>query len=316
MSKHERAGQPAMQENLVNISELKKAFYSVAPDPSVKSQKVAFGTSGHRGVSFNASFNENHILAVTQAVCEYRKSQGIDGPMFIGADTHALSEPSRIVAVEVCAANGVEVRYEEGFTPTPVISHAILTYNKGRSEHMGDGIVITPSHNPPDSGGFKYNPPNGGPADTDATSWIENRANELLADKLKGVKRTAFEQAKNQSNVQIHDFLNPYINDLENVIDMNAIKGASLKIGADPMGGASVGYWEPIAEKYKLNLHLVNPSVDPTFSFMTLDHDGKIRMDCSSPYAMASLISLKDRYDIAFGNDPDLIDTELLHRTV
>jgi phosphoglucomutase len=305
MALHPQAGKPVQKNDLTNIPKLVTEYFAVIPDADIKEQQVSFGTSGHRGISSDASFNEHHILAVTQAVCEYRKTKGIKGPLFLGADTHALSEPSRVTALEVLAANGVEVRYENGYTPTPVISHAILTYNKGRTEHQGDGIVITPSHNPPDAGGFKYNPPDGGPADTDATSWIEKRANVLLLEKLKGVQRISLAAAKQCANVRMHDFLSPYVEDLVNVIDMEALTRSKLSIGVDPMGGASVDYWAPIADKYKLNLEVVNPRVDPTFSFMTLDHDGKIRMDCSSPHAMASLISLKDKFDIAFGNDPD-----------
>jgi phosphoglucomutase len=268
---------------------------------------VAFGTSGHRGSSFKRSFNEWHILAITQAICEYRASQGTIGPLYLGRDTHALSGPACANALEVLAANGVEAMIDQdgGYTPTPVISHAILTYNGGRTSGLADGIVITPSHNPPEDGGIKYNPTHGGPADTQVTKWIEDRANALLAADLRGVKRVSYDQARRTSTTHQHDYLGTYIGDLAQIIDMDAIRSASLKLGIDPLGGSGVAYWQPMAERYGLNLEVVNPSVDPTFRFMPLDWDGKIRMDCSSPYAMANLIALKDRFDVAFGNDAD-----------
>jgi len=309
MSLHELAGKPVPQSMLENIPRLMAAYYTTQPDPNDPTQKVSFGTSGHRGCSLDASFNERHILAVSQALAEYRAAQGTDGPLFIGVDTHALSDAAVITAVEVLAANGVELRLAAngGTTPTPVISHAILTYNRERKEGHGlaDGIVITPSHNPPRDGGFKYNPPNGGPADGAATTIVQDRANEILANDLKGVKRITYAKALAAETTQEIDLISPYVNDLENVVDMAAIANAGLKIGVDPMGGAGIGYWEPIAERYGLNLELVNQIIDPTFSFMRVDRDGKVRMDCSSPYAMAGLIDLKDSYDIAFGNDPD-----------
>jgi phosphoglucomutase len=305
MTHKRRAGQPVAHSDLVNIPRLITAYFTEHPNATEPTEQVSFGTSGHRGVSFDASFNEAHILAVTQAVCEYRAQNGIDGPLFLGGDTHALSEPAKVTALEVLAANGVQVFWEEGYTPTPVISHAILGYNRGRSGHLADGIVITPSHNPPNAGGFKYNPPNGGPADTDVTGWIQARANRLLEAGNSEVKRIAFAAAKQRDHVARYDYKTPYITDLANVIDTEALRGCGLKIGADPLGGASVDYWGPIAEMYGLDLEVVNPWVDPTFAFMTLDHDEKIRMDCSSPDAMASLIGLRDKFDIAFGNDPD-----------
>ncbi len=269
--------------------------------------EFSFGTSGHRGVSFERSFNEDHILATCQAICEQRRAEAVDGPLYLGMDTHALSKPAHETAVEVFAANGVNLVIQGlgGFTPTPVISHAILTYNSGRSSGLADGVVITPSHNPPDNGGIKYNPPSGGPAGTDTTRKIQNRANEILQQGLQGVRRIPYKQALQAETTHTYDYVTPYVADLENVIDMQVVSGGGLKIGVDPMGGSGVAYWEPIAERYGLNMEVVNPIVDPRFSFMTLDHDGKIRMDCSSPYAMASLIRLKDRFDIAFGNDPD-----------
>jgi phosphoglucomutase len=273
-------------------------------DPS---QRVAFGTSGHRGTSLKGSFTEAHILAITQAICEYRKAQGIDGPLYIGKDTHALSTPAQRTALEVLAANGVEtvLQHDEGVTPTPVISRAILVYNRGRKDHLADGIVITPSHNPPEDGGFKYNPPNGGPADTDITGWVQDRANALLREKNAGVKRVPLATALKAVTTHPEDFVLPYVKDLGNVIDMGAIRSAGLKLGVDPLGGAAAPYWGPINEVYGLDIQVVNPRIDPTFSFMTVDHDGKIRMDCSSPYAMAGLVGLKDRFRVAFGNDPD-----------
>lgn len=295
---------------LANIPRLISAYYVYKPDVSEPGQRVAFGTSGHRGSSLKNSFNEGHILAVSQAICEYRKAQKIRGPLFLGMDTHALSEPAFMSAVEVFAANKVQVRIQEGYTytPTPVVSHAILTYNQKMRGITGraDGVVITPSHNPPEDGGFKYNPPHGGPADTATTKVIEDRANEILSGGLKGVKRILFEKAIRTGYVVQYDFVSPYVDDLGNVVDMQVIASAGLKIGVDPLGGAAVGFWKPIAERYGLNLEVVNDVVDPTFSFMTADRDGKIRMDCSSPYAMASLIQLKDRFDIAFGNDTDV----------
>ncbi len=307
MPLHPLAGQPAPRDLLTNIPRLISNYYTDHPDPEKSAQQVSFGTSGHRGASPAGSFNEDHIAAVCQAIAELRRAQGISGPLFIGMDTHALSEPALATAIEVLAANGVELRVQKGhgYTPTPVISHAILTYNVLQTGLRADGIVITPSHNPPGDGGIKYNPPSGGPADTTTTKQIQNHANEIIRLGMKGVKRMDLSQAMRAANVQEYDYLTPYITDLENVVDLRAIAAAGLKIGVDPLGGSSVAFWEPIAERYHLNLKVVNPYVDPTFSFMTLDHDGKIRMDCSSPYAMASLIQLKDQFDIAFGNDPD-----------
>lgn len=308
MALHPLAGQPAGREILVNVPRLISAYYTLHPEASERNQQVSFGTSGHRGVSLERSFNEDHILAICQAICEYRQANRIDGPLYLGMDTHALSEPAQATAVEVFAANGVELFIQAGmgYTPTPVISHAILTYNRGRNSGLADGVVITPSHNPPADGGFKYNPPNGGPADTGITSQIQSRANEIIASGLKAVKRLPLARAVQAESTHQHDFIHPYINDLRNVVDMEAIAGAGLRIGVDPMGGAAIEYWGPIAEAYGLQLEVVNRAVDPTFSFMTVDHDGKIRMDCSSPYAMARLIQLKDRFHIAFGNDPDV----------
>jgi phosphoglucomutase len=307
MSKHPLAGQPAPKDLLIDVSRTESAFYENEPNVADANQLVSFGTSGHRGTSSNSTFTQAHILAITQAICEYRRNQGTTGPLFMGKDTHALSRPAERVALEVLAANGVEtiIQSDDGFTPTPVISRAILAYNEGRSEGLADGIVITPSHNPPTDGGFKYNPTNGGPADTDVTDWIQRSANELLRTGNKGVQRIDFKAALNASSTHPQDFVMHYVQDLDNVIDFEVIRSAGLKIGVDPLGGASVAYWKPIAERYGLDITIVNPNVDPTFSFMTVDHDGKIRMDCSSPYAMASLVKLKDRFDIAFGNDPD-----------
>lgn len=307
MSLHPLAGQPAPLELLVNVPRLVSAYYTGHPDPADVAQQVSFGTSGHRGTATECSFNEDHILAISQAIADYRKGEGIDGPLFLGMDTHALSEPALASAIEVLAANGVEVRYQAGmgYTPTPVISHAILAHNRGRTSGLADGIVITPSHNPPSDGGFKYNPPSGGPADTSTTKVVQAAANDFLQNGLQGVRRMTLNKALAASNVQAYDYIPPFVDDLGSVVDMQAIARAGLKIGADPMGGASVGYWEPIAERYGLNLTVVNPRVDPTFGFMTVDKDGKIRMDCSSPFAMASLVRLKDDFDIAFGNDPD-----------
>jgi phosphoglucomutase len=301
------AGQPAPADRLVDIPRLITAYYSERPDSKVSAQRVAFGTSGHRGSSFDLSFNEFHVLAITQAICSYRKQHGIDGPLFIGFDTHALSVPAFASALEVLAANGVEVMTAAGdeYTPTPAISHAILTYNRARMAGLADGIVITPSHNPPDSGGFKYNPPDGGPADTQVTAWMEARANELLQTNLRGVSRVSLAQARRAATTHAHDFVNSYVADLANVIDMEVIAGSRIRMGVDPLGGAGVHYWAHIAERYKLDLRVVNDAVDPTFRFMSLDWDGKIRMDPSSPYAMQRLIGLKDKYDIAFACDTD-----------
>ena len=301
------AGKPAEASMLVNVPRLVTAYYTEVPDPSVPEQRVAFGTSGHRGSAFEKAFNEWHILAISQAICLYRKQKKIDGPLFLGMDTHALSVPALASALEVLAANGVEVMIAEGdeYTPTPAISHAILTYNRGRKTGLADGIVITPSHNPPHDGGFKYNPPNGGPAESAVTGWIEAKANEFLENGLRGVKRIPFEKALRASTTHRHDYLNAYISDLANVIDMDAIRGAKISLGVDPLGGAGVHYWGPIAERYGLNLTVVNEAVDPTFRFMTVDWDGQIRMDPSSPYAMQRLIGLKDRFEIAFACDTD-----------
>jgi phosphoglucomutase len=307
MSTHPLAGKPAPKDLLINVSRLEAAFYEAKPDLANPNQLVSFGTSGHRGSSSNATFTEAHILAITQAICEYRRNQGVTGPLFMGKDTHALSRPAERVALQVLAANAVEtfIQRDDGFTPTPVISRAILTHNRGRSESLADGIVITPSHNPPADGGLKYNPPNGGPADTDVTDWIQNRANELLCAGNGGVQRIGFDAALKASTTHAEDFVTPYVEDLGNVIDLEAIRSAGLKIGVDPLGGAAAAYWQPVAERYGIDIAVVNPKIDPTFAFMTLDHDGKIRMDCSSPWAMAGLVELKDRFDIAFGNDPD-----------
>ncbi len=301
------AGKPVTPAMLVNVPRLITAYYSNMPDAAIPAQRVAFGTSGHRGSAFETSFNEWHVLAISQAICDYRKRQGTGGPLFLGIDTHALSEPACASALEVLAANGVDVMIADNdeYTPTPVISHAILTYNRGRKTGHADGIVITPSHNPPDNGGFKYNPPNGGPADKDITGWIEARANALLENSLKGVKRISFGKALQAATTHRHDFLNAYVSDLGGVLDMDAIRGANIRMGVDPLGGAGVHYWGPIAERYGLNLTVVNEVVDPTFRFMTADWDGKIRMDPSSSYAMQSLIGLKDSYDIAFACDTD-----------
>ncbi|MEA2882895.1 MAG: phosphoglucomutase [Bradyrhizobium sp.] len=301
------AGKPAPPSMLANVPRLVTAYFANRPDPAVAAQRVAFGTSGHRGSALNNAFNEAHILAISQALCEHRRRAGIDGPLFVGIDTHALAEPAFASALEVFCANGVEVMIDAGggYTPTPVISHAILTYNKGRARGLADGVVITPSHNPPEDGGFKYNPPNGGPADTDITSAIERAANALLENSLSGVKRFPFQRAHAAANVHRHDYITPYVADLANVVDMDAIRSSGVKIGIDPLGGAGVHYWQPIIERYGLAATIVSDAVDPTFRFMTLDWDGKIRMDCSSPYAMARLIALRDRFDVAFANDTD-----------
>lgn len=304
---HVLAGKPAPMELLVDVDQLKRAYYGTQPNPEDPSQQVNFGTSGHRGSSLEGSFNETHILAITQAICEYREAQGILGPLFMGKDTHAVSGPAQSTALEVLSANGVEtfIQKGDGVTPTPVISHAILVYNRGRTDRLGDGIVVTPSHNPPGDGGFKYNPPNGGPADTEATGWIQDRANALLRSGNRGVKRTPYSRAFKEDTIHEIDFILPYVKELKEVIDFDIIRSARIEIGVDPLGGSSVHYWEPVKEQYGLELTVVNPDVDPTFRFMTLDHDGKIRMDCSSPYAMANLVKMKNRFGIAFGNDTD-----------
>jgi phosphoglucomutase len=301
------AGKPAPPEILVDVPELLSAYLTEVPDPAVPGQRVSFGTSGHRGSSFLKTFNERHVLAITEAICRYRAQQGIDGPLFLGIDTHALSAPAGMSALEVLAANGVDVMLAEHgeFTPTPAVSHAILTYNRRRTDGLADGIVVTPSHNPPEDGGFKYNPPHGGPAETGVTRWIETQANELLEQGLASVKRMPFERALQASTTHRHDYLHSYVNDLGRVIDMDAIRGAGLRLGVDPLGGAGVHYWGLIAERYGLNLTVVSETIDPTFAFMTVDWDGRIRMDPSSSYAMQRLISMKDRFDISFACDPD-----------
>ncbi|MFF8983599.1 phosphoglucomutase (alpha-D-glucose-1,6-bisphosphate-dependent) [Streptomyces globisporus] len=304
---HERAGHPAQSADLVDVARLVTAYYALHPDPADPAQRVAFGTSGHRGSAFAAAFNEDHIAATTQAICDYRTRQGTDGPLFLGADTHALSEPARVTALEVLAANGATVLIDsdDGYTPTPAVSHAILTYNQGRTEHLADGIVVTPSHNPPADGGFKYNPPNGGPAASDATSWIQDRANALIEAGLGEVRRIPYARALAADTTRRHDFLTAYVDDLPSVLDLDAVRDAGIRIGADPLGGASVAYWGRIAERHRIDLTVVNPLADPTWRFMTLDWDGKIRMDCSSPHAMASLIEQRDAYAISTGNDAD-----------
>jgi phosphoglucomutase len=307
MSVHPLAGKPAPADLLIDVARLEREYHERRPDLSDPNQLVSFGTSGHRGTPLDGTFTEAHILAITQAICDYRRQQKIDGPLFLGKDTHAISGPAQRTALEVLAGNGVEtfIQQGDGYTPTPVISHAILTYNRGRREHLADGVVITPSHNPPADGGFKYNPPNGGPADTDITNWMQDRANALLRAGNRDVKHQPYASAFKAATTHAHDYVTPFVNDLAAVIDMDAIHSAGVRIGVDPLGGASAGYWEPIRDAYGLNLTVVNPAIDPTFRFMTVDHDGKIRMDCSSPYAMASLVRLKDRFDVAFGNDPD-----------
>jgi phosphoglucomutase len=307
MSVSPRAGKPAERSELVNVPRLMTAYYARRPDPAVPAQKVAFGTSGHRGSAFDAAFNEAHILAITQAICLYRHQQGIDGPLFLGIDTHALSESAMASALEVLAANEVTVRIDDqaGYTPTPVISHAILTHNRGRTTGLADGIVVTPSHNPPADGGFKYNPPNGGPADAHVTGWIQDQANAFLGTALDGVKRIPFERARRAATTQRHDYLGAYVTDLPQVIDVDAVRGAQVRLGVDPLGGAGVHYWGRIAEQHRLPLTVVSDEVDPTFRFMTLDWDGKIRMDCSSPYAMQRLIAMQDRFDVAWACDTD-----------
>jgi phosphoglucomutase len=301
------AGKPAPKELLIDVASLDKDYYERRPDLHDPTQLVSFGTSGHRGSPLHGTFNEAHILAITQAICDYRRGRGIDGPLYMGKDTHAVSGPAQRTALEVLAANGVETIFQEndGVTPTPVISRAILIYNRGRKDHFADGIVVTPSHNPPEDGGFKYNPPNGGPADTDVTRWVEDRANDLLRTGNTGVKRIPYTKAMQAATTHQEDFILPYVRDLKNVVDMDAIRGAHLKLGVDPLGGASLPYWEPINSTYGLDIVVTNPIIDPTFSFMTVDHDGKIRMDCSSPYAMARLVGLKDQYQVAFANDTD-----------
>jgi phosphoglucomutase len=301
------AGKPAPKSMLVDLARLEREYYEWKPDVGDPTQRVSFGTSGHRGSPFRGSFTAAHIAAMTQAICDYRRGQGIDGPLYMGKDTHALSEPAQRTALEVLTANAVEtiIQRGAGVTPTPVISRAILVYNRGRKAHFADGIVVTPSHNPPEDGGFKYNPPNGGPADTDVTEWVQDRANELLRTGNAGVKRVPFATAIKGASTHQEDFVLPYVQDLRNVVDMDAIRGAGLELGVDPLGGAARPYWEPINSVYKVNIAVVNPVIDPTFSFMTVDHDGKIRMDPSSPYAMARLVGLKDRYRLAFANDPD-----------
>ncbi|WP_329038035.1 phosphoglucomutase (alpha-D-glucose-1,6-bisphosphate-dependent) [Streptomyces sp. NBC_01725] len=304
---HDRAGQPAQPGDLVDVARLVTAYYALHPDPAEPAQRVTFGTSGHRGSALVAAFNEDHIAATTQAICDYRTRRGTDGPLFLGADTHALSEPARVTALEVLAANGATVLIdsEDGYTPTPAVSLAILTYNRGRTAGLADGIVVTPSHNPPADGGFKYNPPNGGPAGSDATSWIQDRANALIEAGLKEVRRIPYARALAADTTGRHDFLGRYVDDLPSVLDLDAVRAAGIRIGADPLGGASVGYWGRIAERHRLDLTVVNPLADPTWRFMTLDWDGRIRMDCSSPHAMASLIARRDEYTIATGNDAD-----------
>ena len=301
------AGKPAPPEMLVDVSQLERAYYDTRPDFEDPNQLVQFGTSGHRGSSLRGSFNEAHILAITQAICDYRRMQGTNGPLYLGKDTHALSDPAQMTALEVLAANGVEtlIQQNDGVTPTPVISRAILVYNRDRKTNLADGIVVTPSHNPPEDGGFKYNPPHGGPADTNTTRWIENRANDLLRARNVAVRRVPFERALKTRTTHQEDFIHPYVDDLSSVVEMEAIRAAGLSLAVDPLGGAGLPYWEPINSAYKLNIAIVNALVDPTFSFMTVDHDGKIRMDPSSPYAMAGLVTSKDQYRVAFANDPD-----------
>jgi len=312
-----RAGQPATEDQLVDLAALRDAFYTRRPDANDPAERVSFGTSGHRGSSLHGTFNEAHVLAITQAVCDYRKARRITGPLYIGRDTHGLSEPAFMTALEVLAANGVETMVDarDGYTPTPAVSHAILTHNRGRPTRVADGIVITPSHNPPEDGGIKYNPPTGGPAQTDVTGWVEQRANALLSDRLEGVSRVGFETARRASTTRTYDYVETYVGDLATIVDVAAIRSAGIRIGVDPLGGASVAFWKAIAQKYGLDVDVVNDTIDPTFRFMTLDWDGRIRMDCSSPYAMARLIALKDRYDVAVGNDPDADRHGIITRT-
>lgn len=318
MNLHPLAGKPAPRSILVNIPRLIAAYYVRHPDVKHTEEKVAFGTSGHRGSSFKVSFNEDHILATTQAICDYRKVHDISGPLFLGIDTHGLSEPAQVTALEVLAANGVNVMIakDSGYTPTPVISHAILVYNRGRKSGLADGIVITPSHNPPEDGGFKYNPPHGGPANKKVTEWIEKRANDILQGSNKEVLKVPYEKTKRMSTIHEYDYIIPYVMDLQNIINLEAIRSASVKVGVDPMGGSALAFWEPVAQQYGVHIDVVNKIIDPTFSFMTVDKDGKIRMDCSSPYAMARLIELKDKYDIAFGNDTDCDRHGIVTRSV
>jgi phosphoglucomutase len=317
MSIHPLAGKPAPPDLLVDVDRLRNDYHTRQPDPADRAQRVTFGTSGHRGSSFHGAFNEAHILAITQAICDYRNGEGITGPLFMGKDTHALSDPAFATALGVLAANRVEVIIDrdDGYTPTPVISHAILTHNHGRTSQLADGIVITPSHNPPEDGGFKYNPPTGGPAETDVTRWIEERANQLLSGDLGKVSRLTYAKARHAATTHPYDYVGSYVSDLGAIVDMDAIRSARLRIGVDPLGGASVALWRPIAERYAIDIDVVNDAVDPTFRFMPLDWDGKIRMDCSSPYAMAKLIDLKDRFDIAFGNDTDADRHGIVTRT-
>lgn len=317
MAVHPLAGKPAPHDSLVDVDRLRNEYYARTPEAGDPAQRVRFGTSGHRGSSLRGAFNEAHILAITQAICEYRSRHGITGPLFMGRDTHALSEPAFATALEVLAANRVEVMIDasDGFTPTPAISHAILTYNRDRSSGLADGIVLTPSHNPPDDGGFKYNPPSGGPADTDVTRWIEDAANRRLAGGIGGVARVAYEKARRAPTTHPYDYVGSYVSELGAVVDLDVIRSARLKIGVDPMGGASVAFWRPVVERYGVEIEVVNDTVDPTFRFMPLDWDGQIRMDCSSPYAMARLIGLKRRYDIAFGNDTDADRHGIVTRT-
>jgi len=307
MALHPLAGKPAPSHMLIDVARLEREYYERKPDPNDPRQLVRFGTSGHRGTSFDGTLTEGHILAIAQAICDYRRSQGIDGPLYMGKDTHALSAVAQRTALEVLAANGVEtiIQRGDGVTPTPVVSHAILVHNRGRTEHLADGIIITPSHNPPEDGGFKYNPPNGGPADTDVTGWVQDRANQLLRAGNAGVKRVPLAAALKAATTHEEDLVLPYVRDLGSIIDMGSIRAAGLKLGADPLGGAAVHYWGPIETLYGVDIAVVNSTIDPTFGFMTLDHDGKIRMDCSSPYAMAGLVKLRHRYQVAFGNDPD-----------
>jgi phosphoglucomutase len=317
MAIHPLAGKPAPADLLIDVVALEREYHERRPDVGDKRQLVSFGTSGHRGTPGDGTFTEAHILAISQAICDYRRDRGIDGPLFMGKDTHALSRPAERTALEVLAANGVEtvIERDDGVTPTPVISRAILVHNRGRREHVADGIVVTPSHNPPADGGFKYNPPNGGPADSDVTSWIQDRANVLLEAGNGEVKRIPFAAALKAATTHEDDYVTPYVNDLASVIDVDAIRSAGLKLGVDPLGGASVHYWGPIADTYGLDITVTNPAIDPTFRFMTVDHDGKIRMDCSSPYAMAGLVKLRDRFDVAFGNDPDADRHGIVTRT-
>ncbi|UCG14003.1 MAG: alpha-D-glucose phosphate-specific phosphoglucomutase [Deltaproteobacteria bacterium] len=318
MTLHDLAGKPAPESLLINVPRLVSAYYTNKPDVSDPGQRVSFGTSGHRGSSLANSFNEDHILAISRAICEYRRAKSINGPLFIGKDTHALSEAALASALVVFAADGVTVMVQRGggYTPTPVISHAILTYNRGERNRLADGVVITPSHNPPQDGGFKYNPPEGGPADTTTTTIIEERANELLSKGLEGVNRLSFDKALKADSTHEYDYITPYVEDLKNIVDMEVIAEAKLRIGVDPLGGSAIDFWDPIAEKYGLSIEVVNRTVDPTFAFMTVDKDGKIRMDCSSPFAMASLIGLKDKFEIAFGNDPDCDRHGIVTRSV